>query len=368
MIFSCLSSVLIIIAVVCLFGLTPERVTDDLMQIITPNDTMRDKSRNLRGNKKKHRLYRTLAKMKTALAVTGKSKQFTIVCCASLVLFAAGIIVSVLIDNIFLMPVLSVAFALIPFFYTTSTLSYYEKNTKEELETALSIITTSYVRSGDVFADGINTKDEETEIEVKRKVGMVFQNPDNQIIASIVEEDVAFGPENLGIPPKEIKKRVEDALKAVDMWEFRKSTPHHLSGGQKQRIAIAGIIAMQPECLVLDEPTAMLDPKGRAEIISTLHRLNRDKGITVVLITHYMEEAENADRVIVMNDGEIIADDKPKVIFSDVERLKKVGLDVPQTAELLYNLKKNGFAVDTHALSIKEAAEQIISALHSEEK
>ncbi len=222
--------------------------------------------------------------------------------------------------------------------------------------------------SGDVFADGINTKGEETEIEVKRKVGMVFQNPDNQIIASIVEEDVAFGPENLGIPPKEIEKRVEDALKAVDMWEFRKSTPHHLSGGQKQRIAIAGIIAMQPECLVLDEPTAMLDPKGRAEIISTLHRLNQDKGITVVLITHYMEEAENADRVIVMNDGEIIADDKPKVIFSDVERLKKVGLDVPQTAELLYNLKKNGFAVDTHALSIKEAAEQIISALHSEEK
>lgn len=222
--------------------------------------------------------------------------------------------------------------------------------------------------SGDVFADGINTKDEKTEIEVKRKVGMVFQNPDNQIIASIVEEDVAFGPENLGIPPKEIEKRVEDALKAVDMWEFRKSTPHHLSGGQKQRIAIAGIIAMQPECLVLDEPTAMLDPKGRAEIISTLHRLNRDMGITVVLITHYMEEAENADRVIVMNDGEIIADDKPKVIFSDVERLKKVGLDVPQTAELLYILKKNGFAVDTHALSIKEAAEQIISALHSEEK
>lgn len=222
--------------------------------------------------------------------------------------------------------------------------------------------------SGDVFADGINTKDEETEIEVKRKVGMVFQNPDNQIIASIVEEDVAFGPENLGIPPKEIEKRVEDALKAVDMWEFRKSTPHHLSGGQKQRIAIAGIIAMQPECLVLDEPTAMLDPKGRAEIISTLHRLNRDKGITVVLITHYMEEAQNADRVIVMNDGKIIADDKPKVIFSDVESLKRVGLDVPQTAELLYNLKKNGFNVDTHAISIKEAAEQIFAALHSEGK
>ena len=191
--------------------------------------------------------------------------------------------------------------------------------------------------SGDVFVDGLNTKDEKTEIEVKRKVGMVFQNPDNQIIASIVEEDVAFGPENLGIEPKEIEKRVDEALKATDMLQFKKSTPHRLSGGQKQRIAIAGIIAMEPECLVLDEPTAMLDPKGRAEIISTLHRLNREKGITVVLITHYMEEAQNADRVIVMNDGKIIADDKPKVIFSDVESLKRVGLDVPQTAELLYN-------------------------------
>lgn len=222
--------------------------------------------------------------------------------------------------------------------------------------------------SGDVFVDGLNTKDEKTEIEVKRKVGMVFQNPDNQIIASIVEEDVAFGPENLGIEPKEIEKRVYEALKATDMLQFKKSTPHRLSGGQKQRIAIAGIIAMEPECLVLDEPTAMLDPKGRAEIISTLHRLNREKGITVVLITHYMEEAQNADRVIVMNDGKIIADDKPKVIFSDVESLKKVGLDVPQTAELLYNLKKNGFNVDTHAISIKEAAEQIFAALHSEGK
>ena len=222
--------------------------------------------------------------------------------------------------------------------------------------------------SGDIFVDGINTKDEDREIEVKRKVGMVFQNPDNQIIASIVEEDVAFGPENLGVPPKEIKERVDDALKAVGMLEFKESTPHRLSGGQKQRIAIAGIIAMQPECLVLDEPTAMLDPKGRAEIIETLIRLNKEKGITVVLITHYMEEAQNADRVLVMNDGEIIADDVPKVIFSDVERLKRVGLDVPQTAELLYNLKKNGFSVDTHALSIKEAADEIIKALHSEEE
>lgn len=222
--------------------------------------------------------------------------------------------------------------------------------------------------SGDIFVDGINTKDEDREIEVKRKVGMVFQNPDNQIIASIVEEDVAFGPENLGVPPEEIKERVNDALKAVGMLEFKESTPHRLSGGQKQRIAIAGIIAMQPECLVLDEPTAMLDPKGRSEIIETLIRLNKEKGITVVLITHYMEEAQNADRVLVMNDGEIIADDVPKVIFSDVERLKRVGLDVPQTAELLYNLKKNGFSVDTHALSIKEAADEIIKALHSEEE
>lgn len=222
--------------------------------------------------------------------------------------------------------------------------------------------------SGDIFVDGINTKDEDREIEVKRKVGMVFQNPDNQIIASIVEEDVAFGPENLGVPPEEIKERVNDALKAVGMLEFKESTPHRLSGGQKQRIAIAGIIAMQPECLVLDEPTAMLDPKGRSEIIETLIRLNKEKGITVVLITHHMEEAQNADRALVMNDGEIIADDKPKVIFSDVERLKRVGLDVPQTAELLYNLKKNGFSVDTHALSIKEAADEIIKALHSEEE
>ncbi len=218
---------------------------------------------------------------------------------------------------------------------------------------------------GDILVDGINTKAEETEIEVKRKVGMVFQNPDNQIIASIVEEDVAFGPENLGLNPTEIRKCVDDALEAVGMADFKKSTPHRLSGGQKQRIAIAGIIAMEPSCLVLDEPTAMLDPKGRAEIIKTLHFLNKEKGITIVLITHYMEEAENADRVLVMNDGEIIADDIPKVIFSDVERLKQVGLDVPQTSELLYNLKKNGFTVDTHMLSVEETAKEIIKSLVS---
>lgn len=220
---------------------------------------------------------------------------------------------------------------------------------------------------GDVFVDGINTKDEETEIEVKRRVGLVFQNPDNQLIASIVEEDVAFGPENLGLAPAEIRKRVDDALKAVGMAEFKTNAPHQLSGGQKQRIAIAGIIAMQPECLILDEPTAMLDPKGRAEIMDTLMHLNKEKGITVVLITHYMEEAQNADRVIVMSDGGIIADSTPKEIFSDVERLKAIGLDVPQTTELLYALQKSGFSVNTDVLSIEEAADEIIKALHLEE-
>ena len=221
---------------------------------------------------------------------------------------------------------------------------------------------------GDILVDGINTKDEANELEVRRKVGMVFQNPDNQLVASIVEEDVAFGPENLGLEPSVIRQRVDEALKTVDMYEFRKSTPHRLSGGQKQRIAIAGIIAMQPLCLVLDEPTAMLDPKGRAEIVSTLIKLNREKGITVILITHYMEEAEKADRVVVMNDGEIISDGAPSEIFKNVEQLKAVGLDVPQTTELLYNLQKNGFSVSTNVISIKEAACEIASALHSEEK
>ena len=216
---------------------------------------------------------------------------------------------------------------------------------------------------GDVIVDGINTKNEDTEIEVKRRVGMVFQNPDNQLIASIVEEDVAFGPENLGIAPAEIRERVDDALKAVGMYEFRKSTPHRLSGGQKQRVAIAGIIAMTPECLVLDEPTAMLDPKGRAEIIETLIHLNREKMITVILITHYMEEAENADRVIIMNDGEIIDDGTPKSVFCNVKKLKEVGLDVPQTTELLYALKQNGFNIDTNIISIDETVNAIKSAL-----
>ena len=222
--------------------------------------------------------------------------------------------------------------------------------------------------TGDILVDGINTKDEETEIEVKRKVGMVFQNPDNQLVASIVEDDVAFGPENLGLKPEVIRERVDEALKAVGMYEFRKSTPHRLSGGQKQRVAIAGIIAMKPECLVLDEPTAMLDPKGRAEIIETILKLNRENKITVVLITHYMEEAENADRVIVMNDGKIVDDGTPREVFKNVEALKKVGLDVPQTTELLYLLKQNGYRVNTNVISIKETAAEIKSALCSEEK
>ncbi len=213
--------------------------------------------------------------------------------------------------------------------------------------------------SGEVLVDGIDTYDEETELEVRRRVGLVFQNPDNQLIASIVEEDVAFGPENLGLPSEKIRERVENALAAVGMSKFAKSTPHRLSGGQKQRIAIAGIIAIEPECLVLDEPTAMLDPKGRAEIISTITRLNKEKDITVVLITHYMEEAENADRVIVMNDGKIIKDGKPREVFKNVELLKSVGLDVPQTTELLYELQKAGFRVNTNVISVEDTAREI---------
>lgn len=221
--------------------------------------------------------------------------------------------------------------------------------------------------SGSVLVDGMDTKDEKCEIDIKRRVGMVFQNPDNQLVASIVEEDVAFGPENLGVEPEEIRKRVDDALKAVNMYEFRRSTPHRLSGGQKQRIAIAGIIAMFPECIVLDEPTAMLDPKGRKEIIETVERLNRENGITIVLITHFMEEAEHADRVIVMNDGNVIADSVPKEVFSEVQMLKSVGLDVPQATELLFELRKSGVSVKTNEISIEQAATNIIDALHLEE-
>lgn len=221
--------------------------------------------------------------------------------------------------------------------------------------------------SGDILVDGISTSDEENEIEIKRRVGLVFQNPDNQLVASIVEEDVAFGPENLGHTPDVIRAEVDEALKAVDMYEFRKSTPHRLSGGQKQRIAIAGIIAMKPDCIVLDEPTAMLDPKGRAEIISTIKKLNRENGITIVLITHFMEEAVDADRVIVIDDGKIVADSTPKDIFSNIKLLKEVGLDVPQTTELLYRLKQGGMNITTDVISIEESAQKIYDAIHLEE-
>ena len=221
--------------------------------------------------------------------------------------------------------------------------------------------------SGAVLVDGISTLNEESEIEIKRRVGLVFQNPDNQLVASIVEEDVAFGPENLGHSPEIIRQEVDNALKAVDMYGFRLSTPHRLSGGQKQRVAIAGIIAMKPDCIVLDEPTAMLDPKGRSEIISTIKKLNKENGITIVLITHFMEEAVDADRVIVLDDGKIVADSTPKDIFSSIKLLKDVGLDVPQTTELLYRLKQGGMNISTDVISIEESAQKIYDAIHLEE-
>lgn len=196
---------------------------------------------------------------------------------------------------------------------------------------------------GDVTINGINTKEEERLYDIRQNVGMVFQNPDNQIVATVVEEDVAFALENLGVPPKEIRQRVDEALKAVGMYEYRDRAPHQLSGGQKQRVAIAGIIAMKPQCIVLDEPTAMLDPKGRREVMRTIRQLNREDGVTVVLITHYMDEATQADRVVVMDRGKILLDDTPRKVFSQVETLKRIGLDVPQATELIYELRRAGF-------------------------
>ncbi len=212
---------------------------------------------------------------------------------------------------------------------------------------------------GTVKVNGMLTTDEDKEFEIKKTVGMVFQNPDNQLVASVVEEDVAFGPENLGIAPNEIRERVDYALKSVGMYEHKDSSPSRLSGGQKQRVAIAGVIAMKPQCIVLDEPTAMLDPSGRQEVIDTILKLNKEQGITVVLITHFMNEAEFADRVLVMDDGTILDDGKPADIFSKVEFLKKCGLDVPQTTELLYELSKNGFDVSRGIISAEETAEAI---------
>lgn len=208
--------------------------------------------------------------------------------------------------------------------------------------------------------DGIDTKDESQRFTLRSHVGMVFQNPDNQIVATIVEEDVAFGPENLGIPPQEIRERVDDALKAVEMYDYREHAPSQLSGGQKQRVAIAGIIAMRPDCIVLDEPTAMLDPSGRREVMNTIHMLNREYGITIVLITHYMEEAAQADRVIVMDDGNILLDDRPEEVFSHVEQMKAIGLDVPQVTELVYELRQQGIPLDSHIISEDAGVEAIL--------
>ena len=209
---------------------------------------------------------------------------------------------------------------------------------------------------GTVYVQGMDTRDEDRLLDIRRTVGMVFQNPDNQIVANVVEEDVAFAPENLGVPSDEIRRRVADALKAVGMYEYREHAPHLLSGGQKQRVAIAGVIAMEPRCIVLDEPTAMLDPIGRADVLRTIRTLNREKGITVVLITHHMDEAAQADRLVVMSKGKVIADGAPKEVFQDVEGLKAVGLTVPQTTELLWQLRQEGLNVPLDALSDEECA------------
>lgn len=216
---------------------------------------------------------------------------------------------------------------------------------------------------GKVTVEGMDTADEEKTVDIRRTVGMVFQNPDNQIVATIVEDDVAFGPENLGVEPSEIRKAVDSALKAVGMYEFRKREPHRLSGGQKQRVAIAGVIAMNTKCIVMDEPTAMLDPQGRKEVMDTVLKLNREFGITVILITHYMDEAVKADRVVVMDGGRIALDGTPKEVFRNVEKMKNLGLDVPQATELAYRLRKKGFKLPDDILDENECAEAILKIL-----
>ena len=216
---------------------------------------------------------------------------------------------------------------------------------------------------GQVTVDGIPTTQEERLYDIRQRVGMVFQNPDNQIVANVVEEDVAFAPENLGVPSEEIQKRVDDALSAVGMSEFVRHAPHLLSGGQKQRIAIAGVLAMEPACIVLDEATAMLDPVGRREVLGTIHRLNREKGITVVLITHHMNEAEEADRVVVMDDGQVAMDGSPQEVFTQVEALRSMGLTVPDTVDLLDRLQKDGLDVPLTALTVEQCADAIVQAM-----
>ena len=212
---------------------------------------------------------------------------------------------------------------------------------------------------GKVYVEGMDTMDESLLLEIRRRVGMVFQNPDNQIVANVVEEDVAFAPENLGVPSAEIRKRVDDALEAVGMTQFVKHAPHLLSGGQKQRIAIAGVLAMKPECIVLDEATAMLDPIGRREELAAVEKLNREQGITVVLITHHMNEAEHADRVIVMNDGLVVMDGKPREVFTRKKELEDIGLAVPDTVSLLFSLREAGMDVPVDAITVEECADAI---------
>ena len=216
---------------------------------------------------------------------------------------------------------------------------------------------------GTVYVEGMDTRDEALLLEIRRRVGMVFQNPDNQIVANVVEEDVAFAPENLGVPSEEIRHRVDDALAAVGMSEFTRHAPHLLSGGQKQRVAIAGVIAMAPECIVLDEATAMLDPAGRREVLSAIRALNQERGITVVLITHHMDEAMDADRLIVMNDGKLVMDGAPAEVFTQVEALRAMGLAAPDTVELLYGLRQGGMDVPLDALTVDECADAICKAL-----
>ena len=211
---------------------------------------------------------------------------------------------------------------------------------------------------GSVISFGYDTSDEENEINIRRKIGMVFQNPDNQIVATIVEDDVAFGPENLGLPREEIRKRVDDALKMVDMYEYRHHEPHRLSGGQKQRVAIAGIIAMQTKCIVLDEPTAMLDPRGRKEVMEALHKLKDELGITIILVTHFMDEAVKADRVVVMNNGEVKLDGTPLQVFSEAELLSSIGLTVPKPLELAVELEKQGIKFSSAPLTAEEFTEE----------
>ena len=217
---------------------------------------------------------------------------------------------------------------------------------------------------GDVIVNGYNTKDEEHLLDIRQSVGMVFQNPDNQIVATIVEEDVAFALENMGVEPNEIRRRVDDALTTVGMYEYREHAPHKLSGGQKQRVAIAGILAMRPSCILLDEPTAMLDPNGRKEVLKTIKMLNKEFGVTIVLITHYMDEAAQAERVVVMDSGEIVMNDTPKKVFSRVEELKNIGLDVPQVTELTHMLIDEGISIDSEIITEDECV-QALSVLLS---